>query len=194
MVWLVLLLYWKVSVLVAPKSLVSCPKWVCAWWADAADNAYSVTFSDGNVLAVYRFPLRVQPDPLSDCGGSLALCLSFTLTHIYKTKYAAVMTCHCMRRSHFKALRFYSKLHCWTTEWRSLQSTSIILKECCHDLSSESEGTTFININGVCVCLHVCARQEKEKEKKKKADVHIYLSGGVVQHRPGRERQSKKQP
>lgn len=47
---------------------------------------------------------------------------------------------------------------------------------------------TFININGVCVYVHVC------KTGKKNANVHIYFLGGVVQHRPGRERQSKKQP
>ena len=113
MLRLVSLLYWKVSVSAALESFVSCPKRICAWWADVADIAGSVTFSDGNVSAVSR-PLHtfswnplvtvlgVQEHPLSPTHiDKKVLCYhDLSVTHTYTQKY-----------THAQALHFHTKLN-----------------------------------------------------------------------------------
>ena len=59
-------------------------------------------------------------EPLSDSGGcSEAPCVSLIHTHTLdkvKTKYYAIITCHCMQHTELLALHFHSKLYrqLWT--------------------------------------------------------------------------------
>lgn len=93
---LVSLLHWKVSVSAALKSFVSCPKRICAWWADVADIASSMTFSDGNVSAVSRPLNTFRWNPLvtaEGAEGSLTLShsLSLTHTHVHAVKRKTIL-------------------------------------------------------------------------------------------------------
>lgn len=105
---LVSLLYWKVSVSAALKSFVSCPKRICAWWADVADIASSMTFSDGNVSAVSRPLNTFRWNPLVTAEGVEQHPVSLTDTHTHarsKAKnYSAIMTCWCMQHTHISWL------------------------------------------------------------------------------------------
>lgn len=153
MLWLVSLLYWKVSVSAALKFFVSCPKRICAWWADVADIASSVTFSDGNVSAVCRPLYTFNKNPSVTVGGFEQHPVSPTHTlNNGKRKYSASMACHCMQHRHISTVNY-------TVNYRpTLPSVPIISEECWHAPPLARVEMTMVTVICVCVCVHTYVR------------------------------------